>query len=296
MRTVYLLSALLALALSAAAHGEADFEKSVPAAPNGAVEISNVSGSVEVSGWDRPEVAVHGDLGSGVERVDVTTEGNRIRIKVVLPSFSMHGGSADLKIQLPKGSELTVSAVSADVTASNVLGPQHLTAVSGNVTSELGDREVELKTVSGDVRLKGRGKGTSLRVTTVSGDMHLEHVTGDIELGTVSGGVTATLDGARSLRAHSTSGDLRFEGSLARGASVEANTVSGELTVRASADGGFRYEVSTFSGDIGDCFEQKAERTSQYAPGKSLQGTRGEGSGEWRLKTMSGDLQVCDHR
>src|SRR5579862_9803680 len=295
MRSVYRLSALLSLAASAAAHG-ADFDKTVPAAANGAVEISNVSGRIQVSGWDRPEVAVRAELGSGVERVDVTSEGSRTRIKVVLPSFSTHGGSVDLKVQLPKGSELTVSAVSADVTVGGVLGAQHLTAVSGNVTSELADREVELKTVSGDVRLKGRGKGSNLRATTVGGDMHLEHVTGDIELGTVSGALTVTLEGAHSLRAHSTSGDLRFEGSLARGASVEANTVSGELTVRANADGGYRYEVSTFSGDIGDCFEQKAERTSQYGPGKTLQGTRGEGSGEWRLKTMSGDLQVCDHR
>src|SRR5579863_722218 len=295
MRTVYPLSALLVLAASAAAHGATDFDKTVPAPANGVVEISNVSGRIDVSGWDRPEVAVHAELGSGAERVDVTSEGNRTRIKVVLPSFS-HGGSTDLKVQLPKGSELTVSAVSADVSASGVLGAQHLSAVSGNVSSELADHEVELKTVSGDVRLKGHGQGARLRVTTVSGDVHLEHVAGDIELGTVSGALTVTLDGAHSLRAHSTSGDLRFEGSLARGASVEATTVSGALTVRANAAGGFRYEVSTFSGDIGDCFDEKAERTSRYGPGKTLQGTRGDGAGELRLKTMSGDLQVCDHR
>jgi len=38
----------------------------------------------------------------------------------------------------------------------------------------------------------------------------------------------------------------------------------------------------------------KAERTSQYGPGSVLQGTRGEGAGHVRLKTMSGDVQLCD--
>jgi hypothetical protein len=70
--------------------------------------------------------------------------------------------------------------------------------------------------------------------------------------------------------------------------------VSGDLNVRASADGGYAYEVSSFSGDITDCFNASPERTSKYGPGSRLEGTRGEGMGHLRLKTMSGDVQLCD--
>ena len=98
----------------------------------------------------------------------------------------------------------------------------------------------------------------------------------------------------RSVRARTTSGDLRFVGKLTRGAEFEATTVSGDLNVRANADGGFAYEVSSFSGDISDCFNANPERASQYGPGTRLQGTRGEGAGRVRLKTMSGDIQLCD--
>ncbi len=49
-----------------------------------------------------------------------------------------------------------------------------------------------------------------------------------------------------------------------------------------------------FSGDISDCFDAKAERTGKYMPGSTLQGTRGEGAGHVHLKTMSGDIQLCD--
>jgi DUF4097 and DUF4098 domain-containing protein YvlB len=296
MRSIYRLAAPLALAVSGAAFADEDFQKTVPADPHGVVDISNVSGRIDVSGWDRPEVAVHAELGSGVQRVDVTSEGHRTVVKVVLPNFSTHGSSADLKVQIPRDSELDISAVSADISGAGVQGAQHLNTVSGEITTEIADARAEVKTVSGDVRLKARGQKAPLHVTTVSGDMHLDHVGGDLELGSVSGTITASLDGAHSLRAHSTSGDQRLEGSMQSGSSVEATTVTGDLTVRAAIDGGFRYEVSTFSGDINNCFNEHSERTSHYGPGKTLQGTRGDGKGDVRLKTMSGDVELCDRK
>jgi hypothetical protein len=42
---------------------------------------------------------------------------------------------------------------------------------------------------------------------------------------------------------------------------------------------------------------EAAERVSKYAPGRRLNGTRGKpGTGEAkvRLKTMSGDVELCD--
>jgi|HubBroStandDraft_1064217.scaffolds.fasta_scaffold08837_2 DUF4097 and DUF4098 domain-containing protein YvlB len=296
MRIVYRWVTMAALALSSvAAYASADFEKTVPAQARGTVEISNVAGEIQVSGWDRPEVSVRGDLGAGVERVEVTSEGNRTLIKVVLPSMAFHNGSADLKVQIPRDSELDISAVSAEVRVANVQGVQRLNTVSGDITSELVAPEGEFKTVSGGVRLRGHGVTARLHVSTVSGDVHIEHAAGDLEVGTVSGTLRLQLDTASSVRAHSTSGDVSFEGQLGHGANFEATTVSGDLSVRARSDG-FRYEVSSFTGDINSCFDVSAERTSKYAPGKTLQGSRGDGAGYLRLKTMSGDIEVCDRK
>ena len=299
MRSAFHLSALLLMLVASAAvcaSSDRDFDRTVAAQPQGVVDISNVAGSVEVRGWDRAEVSVHAEIGDGVERVDVNMEGGRTIIKVVLPHNSAGHGEAKLHVQIPKGSELDVSAVSADITSSGVQGMQRLSAVSGDVSAELYGGDLELKTVSGDVHLKGHGQPAKLHVSTVSGDVHLEHGAGDLEAGTVSGTLVATLDTARSVRVRSTSGDLRFDGHLTRGAPIDASTVSGDLNVRASADGGFAYEVSSFSGDITDCFGEKSERTSRYGPGTVLQGTRGEGTGHIRLKTMSADVQLCDRR
>jgi DUF4097 and DUF4098 domain-containing protein YvlB len=295
MRAVVIVSALGLVLTGAAAHAsDKVFDHQVAAQPHGVVEVSNVSGSIKITGWDRPEVSVHADAGAGVERVDVTSENGRTLVKVVLPSHSGRDADADLTVQIPKDSELTVSAVSADVTTAGVTGMQRLNSVSGEVSAELAGSDLELKTVSGDVKLKGHGQPARLHVGTVSGDMRLEHGAGDLEATTVSGTLVASLDTARSVRARSTSGDVRVEAHLTRGASFDATSVSGDLNVRASADGGYAYEISTFSGDITDCFDAKPGRTGKYTPGSTLEGTRGEGTGHMHLKTMSGDVQLCD--
>jgi hypothetical protein len=286
---------LLLAGTAASASSDTTFDRQVPAQPRGAVDISNISGTIEVSGWERAEVSVHAELGSGVERVEVGSEGGRTTIKVILPHTSGRGGEARLQVKIPKDSELNVSAVSADVTTSGVLGVQRLSAVSGEVTAELAGADVELKTVSGNLRLKGHGQPARLHLSTVSGDVHLEHGAGDFEASTVNGTLIVSLDSARSVRARTTSGDLRFEGKLTHGATLEASTVSGNLNVRAGADGGYAYEVSSFSGEISDCFKASPERASKYGPGSLLSGTRGDGAGHVRLKTMSGDVQLCDH-
>jgi DUF4097 and DUF4098 domain-containing protein YvlB len=288
-----LLLLLAGTAVSAA--NDQTFDRQVPAQPRGVVEISNVSGNIEVSGWDRSEVSVHAEHAGGSEGVEMSSEGGHTAIKVRQPA-SYGRGQARLQVKIPKDSELNVSAVSADVTTSGVLGVQRLSAISGKITAEIAGAEVELKTVSGSVQVKGHGQPARLRASTVSGDVHLEHGGGDIEAGTVNGSLIASLDGARSVRAHTTSGEVRVEGTLARGATVEASSVSGNLTVRASADGGFAYEVSSFSGHISDCFNKNPERVSEYGPGSRLSGTRGEGAGHVRLKTMSGNVELCDRR
>jgi DUF4097 and DUF4098 domain-containing protein YvlB len=291
-----LAGALLMLLAGTAASASNDriFDRQLPASPRGVVEIANVSGNIEVSGWDRSEVNVHAVLEGDVERVEVSSEGGHTSIKVLQPHASGHGGEARLQVKIPKDSELDVSAVSADVTTSGVLGVQRLSTVSGNAAAEVTGADVELKTVSGNVQLKGHGQPARLRVSTVSGDLHLEHGGGDVEASTVNGELIASLDGAHSVRARSTSGELRFEGTLAHGATLEATSVSGNLNVRAGADGGYAYEVSSFSGDISDCFNAAPERTSKYGPGTRLEGSRGEGMGHVRLKTMSGNVRLCD--
>ncbi|HEU4627449.1 MAG TPA: DUF4097 family beta strand repeat-containing protein [Steroidobacteraceae bacterium] len=288
-------AALLLAAATTSAAAEGTFDRTITADPRGTVEISNVAGKLVITGWDKSEVAVHARLGSGVDRVDVSASGGRTIVKVVLPSMSFRDGEADLEVRVPKQSEVQATAVSADLETSNLLGEQRLKTVSGELRASFaGGGDFEAKTVSGDMRLRGAAQPATIRLGTVSGDITLDGGAGEIEATSVSGDVRLEMQAASSVRLHSTSGDLTFRGALTEGGSIEAETVSGDVTLRSRAPGGFDYEATSFSGDIGNCFGKEAMATSRHGPGSRLNGSTGEGKGRVRVKTMSGDIEICD--
>jgi DUF4097 and DUF4098 domain-containing protein YvlB len=292
MRLLLILTVLLASPLGAA---RADtFDKQVSAEPRGSVVVSSVGGAIAITGWDKPQVDVHAVLPSG-EQVEVTSGSGHVDIRVVRANqpWWHGGGDAQLTVRIPQGSELEVIAVSAEVKSSGVLGVQRLQTVSGRIDADLA-ADADVKTVSGEARLRGSGRPAHLRINSVSGDVSLINAAGDLEATTVSGMLRAVLSPATSVRAHTTSGDLTLGGKLARGVTLDAQTISGEVSVHAPAEAGFDYDVSTFSGDIQNCFGQQAERTSTYGPGKRLAGRRGSGDGRLRIKTLSGEVDLCD--
>jgi DUF4097 and DUF4098 domain-containing protein YvlB len=285
--------AALLVAGSAARASDHDQDQQVAADPRGTVEVSNFSGRVEVTGWDKPQVSVHSAFPKDNTHVDVRSDHGRTSITV--RSVGHFGpAEADLRINIPRGSELDVTSVSADLISSGVLGMQRLKTVSGKIRAEFAQADVEAKTVSGDVDLKGAGKPAELHLSSISGSLRIEHGAGDVEATTVSGDLNMEIDPARSVRTRTTSGRTAIQGTLGKSADLDAQSVSGDIRLHAAAEGGFEYEVSTFSGSIHDCFNQQAERTSQYGPGERLNGTRGKGSGHVRLKTMSGQIELCD--
>jgi DUF4097 and DUF4098 domain-containing protein YvlB len=305
MRNVVLQSGvwlLVGACTAGLAHGmDANFEKRIAADLHGVVEISNVAGSIDVQAWDNPEVEVRAEVGAGVDRIDTTTEHGRVSIKVILPKHSFSGNSATLHVRVPRDSELDISGVSAEVTTSDVEGALQLKTISGGIKADVFQKNTEIKTVSGDVVLRGRGKdagAAGIHVSTISGAIRIDRAGGDVEATTVSGELTVRLDHpARNVRVRTTSGGVGFEGKLAKGAYLDGESISGDLTVRAATEGSLDYEVSTFSGNIKSCMGTEAERVSKYGPGRRLNGTRGTPGTEEakiRLKTMSGDVELCD--
>src|SRR5215475_6930012 len=155
MRMLFVLGAC---AVTGFAHASEKFEQKLPVQPHGMVEITNVAGRIDVQGWDNPEVEVRGDIGEGVEKVDFSTDHGHTVIKVRVPNHSFRSASADLRIRIPRDSELDISGVSADVGVVDVEGEQMVKTVSGNIRTDVFGRDAEIKTVSGDVAVRGKGK------------------------------------------------------------------------------------------------------------------------------------------
>lgn len=290
----------LALALAAGAAHAGTFQRQVSADPHGEVDISNVAGSIEITGWDRPSVSVTADVSGGTERVKVTGGQGRTRVSVAYDSRGRDGAGSSgedspvrLEVHVPAGSEIDASAVNAEITSHGIAGSQHLHTVSGDIVADLGSGNDEVKSVSGDIRLQGSGADGALHVSTVSGNLTVTRAAGELEARTVNGKLSAELSPARIARLNTTSGAIELNAHLAKGGSIEAETVSGSAKIDVAAPGGYAYDANSFSGNIEDCFGQQSNR-SQYGPGNRLDGTRGAGGGEVRIRSLSGDISLCD--
>lgn len=269
-------------------------DRTMAAEPQGEVQISNVSGTIDVRGWDRNEVKVTGDLGDDVERVDIDSSKGRTVIKVVLPRGSTHDGDADHEIQVPRNSAIEVSAVSADVSTRGVLGTQRIKSVSGEISADVAGDNSEIRSVSGDITVHGSGKPLSLRLSTVSGSIDLSNAAGKLDAVTVSGDARLQLGELTEVRGRTTSGSFDLRGKLSRDGRVEVEAVSGDISLSLPGVEGLSTEIESFSGDITGCLAKNVERVSKYGPGKRLTIRTVESGATVRAKTLSGDIEICN--
>lgn len=273
-------------------HAGRAIEERRAADPQGEIEIVNVAGKVQVDGWDRSEVEVSGTAGEDVERVDVTTAGSRTTIHVTPRSAHSWGadGGANLVVHVPVKCSLTATLVSADFSVTGVMGNLKLQSVSGNLTGDAGS-DLRASTVSGDVRLAGRG-AKEIEVKTISGDIRLTGGGGDVDVATVSGAAVLDLADVSRARFKSVSGDMTVALALVQGGRIEAESVSGGISLRFAATPAAEFDVQSFSGNIRNCFGPTPVE-SQYGPGSRLQFTNGEGHGRVHIDTKNGDVKLC---
>jgi Putative adhesin len=263
-----------------------------PADPAGTVEIVDVAGSVLVSGWDRPEVAVTGLVGDRVDRVELSSSGNRTTVHVIVPDGGHWRGdsAASLNIHVPSHSGLNVSLVSADLTLSGVSGPQQVRTVSGDIKSD-GGGAARINTVSGNVHLSVPDS-TAAEIETMSGDLTISGAGGDVSITTVSGDGHLTLGTVRGFRLRTVSGDFSIGARLDPAANFEAESISGNVHVDFSGAPAAQFDAQSLSGDIRNCKGPDATK-AQHGPGTRLSFATGDGKAQVRLSSNSGDLGLC---
>ena len=270
-----------------------DVDRSIDAASDGHVDVSNISGSVEVSGWSRNTVEVTGTLGRKVKELVVERDGKRILIKVKVPRNSGRGIESELNIKVPKNNSLDVGTVSADIDVEAVNGEQSLHTVSGDVETEYSGAGVSAESVSGDVTIEGDGSRGEVEAETVSGDVTLINVSGEVAAESVSGDVDIDEGKFTRVDLNSVNGDIEFEAQLLDDGRLRVETVNGDVDVNLAGKVSARFEIDTFNGKITNCFGPKAERTSRYGPGWELEFTEGGGDGRIEVSTLNGGVSIC---
>ena len=294
MRTrVIQICALSALSLAAlSARADKSVEERLAADPHGSVEINNVAGSVDLQGWDKPQVEVTGTAGSDVDRVSVTGDAAHVSVQVITRQNRLWGsdGSAHLLVHVPAKSAVSVTLVSADFSVGGLLGDLKLQSVSGEVKGEVGG-DLRAGSVSGNIHLNARA-AKSLVVKTVSGDITLAGGSGETDLTSVSG--TIKVEEGTQTRAHfkSVSGDITAKLAMSADAQIDGQSVSGDIKLNFASNPVADFDVQSISGDIENCFGPKPVQP-RHGPGSRLAFKNGESNARVQISTKSGDVSLC---
>lgn len=293
-------TALFSLALVAAwpAIAATPIDETRPLDPDGRLQVDNLKGLIEVRAWDRPEVRIQGQLGEGVERLEIDGDRRSLEVRVKYPNrIGVWGGRdrsepTELRLMVPLQAALGIDGVAARIDVQGIASRElSVDSVSGDVTVIGAPRQVDIETVSGDQHLTLNSR--DVEADSVSGDIRLRgRLDGEVGVETVSGDVRVdVLDSRlRELSGATVSGDVRVTAALAPGAEVSMESVSGDLELHLPRDTSAAVSAESFSGSLS---APGADiQRPRHGPGASLSHRYGSGDAQIDIETFSGDATL----
>ena len=272
-----------------------------PLNATGEVSISNVKGRIVVRTWNRPEVRITGSLGKGAKKLEIDSNPESIDIDVKFPNngsgWNLWGRNDNkveptlLEVTIPQRASLEIESVSADVDVQQMAGRKlSVSSVSAPiVVTASSPGEAEFENVSGDITL--RITTPNVQVQTVSGEVKLGGgLTGNVEMETVSGNLSLMAQALNKLKANTVSGDLDMKAALKPGGTINLESLSGDVDLHLPRGTGAKVHVESFSGDIRSPSGSVDEE--EHGPGKSLDTSYGDGRGQIHVESFSGDVNI----
>lgn len=255
-------TAILVMAISMALPVVADrveIDETRSTTPDGEVSVELLAGTVTVIGWDQDKVLVTGSYDDDYEELDIDSEKGEVSIEVEIDDREHRSidRGAELTIRVPRGSEVSIEAISADISIEDVTGEVDVELISGDIECRGGMQEISVECVSGSVDI------------TTSAELEMA----DIE---------------------TVSGDVELSGALGRGARIGVESVNGNVVLRLPSGTSAEFEISTFNGSIRNDFGPRAQKTSEYLPAQELNFTLGSGSASVTIEAFNGTVRLVE--
>jgi len=194
--------------------------------------------------------------------------------------FFNFGHNSRYEVYLPKNysGNLVVETISGEISLNNFvlnLKAMEIKSVSGDIrlNSKFTANETNVKTVSGEIIIN-QINSDKVALETTSGDIEIDSIiSNNLNISTVSGEVT--LDSISNMvKINTTSGDVTVK-NLTITDDSKISTISGEIEIGMNEDSDCRIKTDTVSGDTDI-------RDNNYKDGQY----------EFKLSTTSGDIEI----
>jgi hypothetical protein len=218
--------------------------------PNGMLGLGNIAGDIVIARGSGQDVTVE------IVKTARGRDANDAReaLQLVQVEVTERPGRADIRTRYPNSDDarrgnrrnFNVSV------AYNVTAPAgtriSMETISGNVKVTDIKGDVSANTVSGDIRITGAGRINAAK--TISGTVEISdaQVDGALESSSVSGDVILRRVNARRVAAGSVSGNIKLDD--LQSDRVSANTTSGSVAFVGALARNGRYELNSFSGEV----------------------------------------------
>jgi len=252
------------------------------------------------------------------KRGDVTVNNWKAEIKISLQKgdVSLTEIASPVKLNLEKGS-IRASEIAGDVDVTghvdsvnidNVAGAVRLNGdfyediqlskIAKTVIFKTSRSDMEIASVPGDISISSdEVRGTELsgpsRVVTGSKNIHLEDVSGDLDVQSNNGDVEVTTSGkqAGKMTVNTQHGDVALTlASKSTPDKVSVTTQHGDVTLTLPSGGGFSISADTRKGDISSDFD--AIKVNENNGEARATGTVGSGTSKLLVNTDTGDIKI----
>jgi len=256
----------------------------------GTVNLALGSGDIIVTAWSRDQIKIQASSEGQAIRLDAGST----RVSLELASIYRSRGDARFEVTVPVGARVIARARSGDVSIRGVKGDVEARTENGDITvADVGQR-LDLVTLSGDV--EARGVVGDVQIKTMNGEVKVSELRGDFEAESVSGDIELRNAEARYVRAHTTSGDVLYDGTINPSGRYELVTHSGDVHLAIPANAGAQLSVSTWSGaiDSGDFPITLKPGEHGIGTGQAKRFTFEIGNGAARVtaESFSGDVTI----
>ena len=288
---------------------------------NSVVLNANTDGAGDHGVQSDMDISVPSDapLDIASKRGDVTINNRTAEVKISLQKgdISLTEIASPVKVDLEKGS-LRASQIAGDLDVNGHVDSVNVDQVAGAVRMN-GDfyediqlskiaktvifktsrSDMEIASVPGDIAISSdEVRGSELsgpsRVVTGSKNIHLEDVSGDLQVESSNGDVEVTTGGKQGgkMSVSTQHGDVALTlGSKAPPDKVNVVTQHGDITLTLPDSGGFQINAGTRKGDITSDFD--AIKIDSENGNSRATGTVGNGVSKLQVNTDTGDIKIA---
>jgi hypothetical protein len=176
--TILLLSVVFFFAINANdIFAQKRFSKSYPAGDNIRLELTNLTGTITVEGWNKKEIQISAWLEKPVARIIPRNLNGRIIINVIRTNKGREIGNTNFNIRVPNTSSVDIETRIGNLNVSNIRGGlvrAHISTEGDIVLNNIGAKSVSAENVIGDIFYDGLiSPGGIYRFTSMSGNINL---------------------------------------------------------------------------------------------------------------------------